>query len=59
MTLHARPLVEVSVDATGPDVPGCWTDVTEWVRLMLDDTRAGRSWFTWGPSTWGNTSGES
>jgi hypothetical protein len=32
VTLHATPIVEISFDATGPDTPVTWTDVTEWVR---------------------------
>lgn len=32
MILAATPTVEVSFDATSPDVPGTWTDITQWVR---------------------------
>lgn len=51
--VHAGTTYSAHVVDVGHEI-----DVETWtVELVLDGSRAGRTWFTWGTSTWGGSAG--
>ena len=48
---------DVEVVGHVTSVKNRWTRTRWLVTLTIDSTRAGKTWFTWGTSTWGGSSG--